>query len=96
VHDANLAVQLYLKGSLTDKTDRIDRVIEKLRPLDHAEATATMLLIKAGLCARSGDIDAGRALLAQVQATYGDLPDKFFQARIRRTSNVIDTVAAAA
>lgn len=91
VHDANLAVQLYLKGSLIDKTDRIDRLIEKLRPLEHDEATATMLLIKASLCARGGDIDAGRSLLAHVKAIYGELPNKSFHARIRRTGDVINT-----
>ena len=76
---ANLATQ----GAFEDKMQALDRLSERLSPLQAYEGSATLELVKCRVALDHDEIDLARRTVAAVRRDFADLTHPHFQARVR-------------
>lgn len=83
------ARRLQCSATVFEQVEMIDVLIERIAPLKHDEATASLYLLKAAMFADGGQYGHVQALLDDIDQEFGDLNSPYYRARYQSVSMML-------
>lgn len=83
------ARRLQCSATVFEQVEMIDVLIDRIAPLNHVKATASMYLLKALMFAEAGHYGHVQAILDDIDRDFGTINDPYYRARYQSVSTIL-------